>query len=246
MNPIWETSFKITAFDVDANNRLRVSRVFDYFQDAASNDAERFGFGYNDFASLGLFWVLSWVKFEFVRYPKFMDALKIQTWAKKQYKLYSMRDFLMFNSKDEIIIRGTSAWLLLDSKSLRPRILTQLYPELKLLGSKDALPDLPQKINPVIEMEMIYIKKIHYSDIDLNQHTNNAKYVELMLDCFDHNFHKDHCVKSLTISFTAETKFGEDIELYKGNGNSNVPSHYIEAKNKISSNSVFHAAVEWY
>ena len=246
MNPIWEASLKITAYDVDANDRLRINRVFDYFQDAASNDAERLSFGYKDFIPKSLFWVLSWVKIEYINYPKFMDEVKIQTWGKKQHKLYSMRDFLMFNSKDEIIIRGTSAWLLLDSKSLRPKILTKLYPDLKMLDTKDALPDLPQKINSVIEMEMVYAKKIRYADIDLNQHTNNAKYVKLLLDCFDHNFHKNHCVKSLTISFAAETKFGEEIELYKGNVNPNVPSHYIEAKNKISGNSIFHAAVEWY
>jgi len=121
MNPIWENTFKTTAFDVDANNRLRVNRIFDYFQDAASYDAERRGFGYNEFNLKGLLWVLSWVKFEFLSYPKFMDEIKIQTWGKKQHKLYSMRDVLMFNSKDEIIIKGTSAWLLLDSKSLRPK-----------------------------------------------------------------------------------------------------------------------------
>jgi medium-chain acyl-[acyl-carrier-protein] hydrolase len=246
MNPIWENTFKITAFDVDANNRLRINRIFDYFQDAASNDAERLGFGYKDFVPQGLFWVLSWVKIELLDYPKFVDETKIQTWGKKQHKLYSMRDFLMFNSKDEIIIRGTSAWLLLDSKSLRPKILTQLFPQFKMLDTKDALPDLPQKINSVKEMEMVYIKKIRYSDIDLNQHTNNAKYVELLLDCFDYNFHKNHCIKSLIISFSAETRFGEEIELYKGNLNPNAPSHYIEAKNKINSNSVFNAAVEWY
>lgn len=246
MKPIWETSFKITAFDVDANNRLRVSRIFDYFQNAASNDAERLGFGYNDFVPKSLFWVLSWVKFEFINYPKFMDEITVQTWGKKQHKLYSMRDLLMFNSKDEIIIRGTSAWLLLDSKSLRPKILTQLYPELKLLDTKDALKDLPQKMNSVKEMEMVYTKKIRYSDIDLNRHTNNAKYIELMFDCFDQNFHKEHWVKSLTASFAAETKFGEEINLYKGNANPDVLSHYIEAKNKNTGVSVFHAIVEWY
>ena len=64
MNPIYENTFKITAFDVDANNRLRINRIFDYFQDAASNDAEQLGFGYKDFVPQGLFWVLSWVKIE--------------------------------------------------------------------------------------------------------------------------------------------------------------------------------------
>lgn len=174
-----------------------------------------------------------------------MDEVKIQTWGKKQYKLYSMRDFLMFNSKDEIIIRGTSAWLLLDSKSLRPKILTQLYPELKLLDSKDALQELPLKIIPVKEMEMVFSKKICYSDIDLNQHTNNAKYIELMFDCFDQEFHKGHTVKSLTVSFNAETKFGDEIELYKGDVQSNILSQYVEAKNKNSGNTVFQALFEW-
>ena len=71
MNPIWETALKIRAFDVDANNRLKVSTIFDYFQDAASNDAERRNFGYEVFIPMGLFWVLSWMKIE---------AISCQSW----------------------------------------------------------------------------------------------------------------------------------------------------------------------
>jgi len=98
MNSIWETSFKIRSTDVDAFNRMKVSVVLDYFQDAASNDAERLHFGFSDFVSKGLIWVLSWAKFEFIDYPKFSDQIKIQTWPKKQYKLYSIRDYLMMDS----------------------------------------------------------------------------------------------------------------------------------------------------
>jgi acyl-ACP thioesterase len=246
MNPIWEASFKITAFDVDAFNRMRVNRIFDYFQDAASNDAELRGFGYNEFVPKGLFWVLSWVKFEFLSYPKFMDEIKIQTWGKKQHKLYSIRDVLMFNTKDEIIIRGTSAWLLLDSKSLRPKILTRLYPEIEMLDTKDALTDLPQRINSVKETEMVFSKKIGYSDIDLNRHTNNAKYIEMVFDCFNQNFHSEHYVKSLTVTFNAETKSGDEIELYKADLEPNSLSHYVEAKNKNNGQPVFQALVKWY
>ena len=245
MNPIYENTFKITASDVDAFNRLRINRLFDYFQDAASNDAERLGFGYKDFVPKGLFWVLSWIKIEFASYPKFMDVVKIQTWGKKQHKLYSMRDFLFLNSKNEVIISGTSAWLLLDAKSLRPKILTQLYPELKMLDKKDALADLPQKINHKHELDLVYSQVIRSSAIDLNKHTNNAKYVELLSDCFDHSFHIEHSVKRLTISFNAETKFGDEVMFYKGNIDSSLPSHYVEAKNKITNAVVFQAEVAW-
>jgi acyl-ACP thioesterase len=245
MNPIWETTTKVRAFEVDANDRLKVNTVLDYFQDAASNDAERLNFGYTNFVPMGLTWVLSWAKFEFIKFPKFSDEIKIQTWGKKQFKLFSMRDYLLFNSKDEVICKGTSAWLLIDSKSLRPKILPQLFPEIKMLDSKDALSDLPQKIIPSSKTENIYSTKIRYSDIDLNQHANNAKYIELMLDCFDQEFHKKHTMKTLTVSYNAQSKYGDEIQLSKWTEKDFPLTHYIEAKNLNNGKKVFQSLIGW-
>jgi acyl-ACP thioesterase len=245
MNPIWETTTKIRAFDVDAYGRLKVNIILDYFQDAASIDAERRNFGYNEFVPKGLYWVLSWAKFEFIDFPRFMDEIKIQTWGKKQFKIYSVRDYLLFNSKDEIICKGTSAWVLLDSKSLRPKILPKLFPDIKMLDSKNALSDLPQKIIPPAQSEVVYSTQIRYSDIDLNQHANNAKYVERMLDCFDQEFHNEHTLKSLTVSFSSETKYGDQIQLSRGCENKTTLTQYIEGKNLFSNKLVFQAVVEW-
>ena len=245
MNPILENKFRVRAFDVDANDRIKVNIILDYFQDAASNDAERLNFGYSDFVPKGLTWVLSWARFEFINYPKFMDEIKVQTWGKKQFKLYSIRDYLMFNSKDEIICKGTSAWLLIDSKSLRPKILTQLYPEIKMLDLKDALPDLPEKIIPKAQTEVVYSTQIRYSDIDLNQHANNASYIKFMLDCFDQEFHKKHTMKTLTVSYNAQSKYGDEIQLNKGTEKNTPLTQYIEAKNLSSNKIVFQALVEW-
>jgi len=245
MNPIWETAVKIRAFDVDANNRLKVSTIFDYFQDAASNDAERRNFGYEVFIPMGLFWVLSWMKIECIDFPKFSDEVKIQTWGKKHYKLYSIRDYLLVNSDSKIICKGTSAWLLLDSKTLRPKILPELFPDIKMFESKDALTDLPKKLIPSRDNEIIYSSQIRYSDLDLNQHANNAKYIELMLDCYDVDFHKNHTLKTLTISFNSETKYGDNIQLRKGIEVSNSLTHFIEAKNLKSEKIVFQASLEW-
>lgn len=246
MNPIWENTFRVRAFDVDANGRFKVNSILDYCQDAASNDAERLNFGYTNFVPRGLTWVLSWAKFEFINYPKFMDEIKIQSWGKKQHKLYSMRDYLLFNSNDEVICKGTSAWLLIDSKSLRPKILPQLFPEIKMLDSKEALSDLPHKIVTTSETKIIYSTQIRYSDVDLNQHANNASYIRFMLDCFDEHFHKSHTIKSLTTTFIAESKFGNEIQLSKSTENESPLTHYIEAKNLTSKKIVFQSLVEWY
>jgi len=245
MNPILENKFRVRAFDVDANDRMKVNSILDYFQDAASNDAERLNFGYTNFVPRGLTWVLSWAKFEFIYLPQFAEEIKLQTWGKKQFKLYSIRDYLLYNSKDEIICKGTSAWLLIDSKSLRPKILRELFPEIKMHDSKDALSDLPQKIISAEQTEVIYSTQIRYSDIDLNQHANNAAYIRLMLDCFDQEFHKANTIKSLTVSYNAQSKHGDEIQLSKGTEKNNPLTHYVEAKNLSSSKMVFQAIVEW-
>jgi medium-chain acyl-[acyl-carrier-protein] hydrolase len=245
MKPLWETSLKVRAFDVDANNRLKVSTIFDYFQDAASLHADNLKVGYDDLIPKGYFWVMSWAKFEFHNYPKFKDEVKVQTWGKKQHKLYSVRDFLMLDNDDEVLCKATTAWLFLDAKSLRPKIMPQLFPDVIFLEEKSAIDDLPQKFQNIPQTESMYSKELKYSDIDLNKHTNNAKYVELLLDSYDQEFHNSHPMKSLTISFLSETKFADTIEILKSNDAELANSHFVEAKNLKTRKTVFQAMVNW-
>jgi medium-chain acyl-[acyl-carrier-protein] hydrolase len=245
MKSIWETSLNIRAFDVDTNNRLKINSIFDYFQDAASNHADELKVGYDDLIPRGLFWILSWAKFEFNSYPKFKDEIKIQTWGKKQNKLYSMRDVIFYNCDEDIICKGTTAWLLLDAKTMRPKILTSLFPEVKLLEDKSAMDDLPEKLVNDQKAKKIFSKKMKYSDIDLNKHVNNAKYVEQFLDCYEQEFHNINQIKSLTISFLSETKYGDTIEVLKNSIESEEKKHFVEAKNLTTGKDVFRSIVEW-
>jgi acyl-ACP thioesterase len=242
MISLWETTLKIRAFDVDANNRLKISTIFDYFQDAASNHADNLKVGYDDLIPKGLFWVLSWAKFEFGDYPHFKDEVKVQTWGKKQHKLYSVRDFLMLDMNDKVLCKATTAWLLLEAKTLRPKIMLQLFPEVILFQEKSAMDELPQKFQSMPQTEKIFSKEIKYSDIDLNKHANNAKYVELLLDCYDQEFHNSHQMKSLTISFLSEAKFGDTIEFSKS---IQAETHFIKTKNLNTDKVVFQAIAEW-
>lgn len=242
MKSLWETTLKIRAFDVDANNRIKLSTIFDYFQDAASNHAEELKVGYSNLYKKGYFWVLYWAKLDFLIYPKVMDEVKIQTWGKKQFKFYSMRDFLMLDSNGEISCKATTAWLFLDAKSGRPKIMPEIFPEVTFLEGKSALDELPEKFKNILDTERIFSKEIKYSDIDLNEHVNNAKYIELLNDCYDDKFHNSHRTKSLTTLFLSQAKFGDSLQVSKGMHNR---SHFIEAKNLSTNKIVFQALAEW-
>jgi len=156
-----------------------------------------------------------------------------------------MRDFLLFNKQNEIICKATTGWLLLDLKTLRPKILPKVFPEVKFWDEKSALSDLPGKFPIVNDLTNIYTQTINYSDIDLNQHVNNAKYIEFLLNCYDEEFHKNHYMKNLMISFMSETKFGAKLELRKDLKTGKEAGHYLEAINLDTQKVVFKSLVNW-
>jgi acyl-ACP thioesterase len=151
----------------------------------------------------------------------------------------------MLDKDENALCKATTAWLFLDAKSLRPKIMPQLFPDVIFLEEKSAVDDLPEKFKDIPQTELVYSKELKYSDIDLNKHTNNAKYVELLLDCYKNEFHNSHQMKSLTISFLSETKFGDTIELLRSNQNEPEGSHFVEGKNLKTGKTVFQAQVSW-
>jgi hypothetical protein len=54
-----------------------------------------------------------------------------------------------------------------------------------------------------------------------------------------------HTIKSLTVSFNSESKFGDQIQLKKGNESKTHHTYYIDAKNMNTNKIVFQALVEW-
>ena len=110
---------------------------------------------------------------------------------------------------------------------------------------KSALNEYPEKFENITAKETVFSKKINYTDIDLNKHVNNAKYVEYILDCYDQEFHTDHIINSLTISFLNETKYGQTLEFYKNTQTIENGYDYIEAKNLTTDKDVFKAAIKW-
>ena len=239
----WEESLKVRAYDVDSNNRLKLSSFFNYMQDVASAHADNLNVGWKALQTEGLFWVLSWMKIDFENYPKFEDVIKIKTWPKGKYKLYALRDFILSDGNLEIYGKASSAWLLLNLQTKRINDLNKFLINIPYSPNDHALNVLPEKINLENSKETFLYKQVDYTDIDINEHVNNAKYIEYIQNCYDLDFHKNYKIKSLTVSFNSETKFGDKLELYK-----NVIGdleHYIVAINQLNKRIAFQAIIKW-
>jgi medium-chain acyl-[acyl-carrier-protein] hydrolase len=209
MSVFYEDIYKVRSYEVDFNNKLKPASFFNYMQDLASVHAGKLGFGYEDLYKQDLFWVLSWVKLEIEQYPAFEEVVKVRTWPRGFYKFYALRDVLFFNKNDEIIARMRSAWILLKGDTKRPKDLRSFNIPIPYDETVSALDVYPEKIRipegaPYVELS----RKTVYSDIDINQHLNNSKYIEIISDILEER----GSISGITVNFSMETKMGEMLE----------------------------------
>lgn len=244
MSLTWEESFNVRIYDTDFNNKIKISSIFNYMQEAATNHADHLNWGREELIDKKLFWVLSRVRVDVLDFPEFGDKVKIETWPKGIEKLFALRDFKIFNSKGQTIAKATSSWLIIDSEKLRPQRPKVFIENTGNFKKDHALSEVPGKISECKEKELIFKKRVGYSDIDINQHMNNVKYVELITDSFSQTKFKRQKIKTMQVNFLSECKFGNEIQVFKGELENNSNCYYVEGINECN-NKVFNATVKW-
>ncbi len=245
MNLQIERFRRIESSDTDFQNKLKISSIFNYMQDDASFHAEELGVGYNLLKKNNIFWILSWAKVEITELPSYGDKIKIKTWAKGKKRLFYMRDFIFYNDKGVEIIRATTAWLILNSETKRISDLTKIGIELPVFPNENAIEEYPGKFNWETHTGVSFLRKIFYSDIDINKHVNNARYIEIILDCYSENEHSRKKIHSLTISYKGETHFMDELDIKKQPLVNDKSSDLLKAVRKEDSKEVFSALIKW-
>ena len=175
---------------------LTLPKLFQVFQDYATENAEQLGVGKAVTTDVGKLWVVSRFYVEFKRNPKYLENVNVETRA----------DDLDGNN----IIKASSMWAIIDEKSrkliMSPGLDTPDCTE------GDELP-LPSKVHP---KEAIFVEKraVRYSDLDTNRHLNNTRYIEMLVNIFPIGFLAKKQMKSLLLNYTKEIREGQVAEIY--------------------------------
>lgn len=244
MNEFYESPKVIQAHEVDFTNRLRTDSLFILLQDTAAAHADLLNLGYKSLIGHNFAWVLSWVKVEFDSLPCFGDEIKIKTWPKKKYKLYSLRDFYVHNNNGQIIIKATTAWLPINMKTKRIIDTASLPAPINYQENESAIDELPEKIAEPVKREFVFSRQMRYTDLDLNQHVNNIQYIEMIMDSFSKEQYEKYRLKSIAINFVSESKYDDEIEIYRSIEGPEDPG-IILGVNKGSSKIVFQSSLKW-
>ncbi|MCK4922641.1 MAG: hypothetical protein KAS71_16425 [Bacteroidales bacterium] len=234
----WSDNYFIYSFQCNPHGKIRISAIAQILQESAWMHAESCNAGYHSLKPEGLMWVLSGLKIFIKDALGWGESLKLKTWGKKYENLFAYRDFEVFDaSGNEIKIQASSAWLLVDSKTHRPRRITpglqRIPPELdSVYDAKPGQINLPARMDSVREL------KVLYSDIDVYNHVNNTKYIQWCIDSLDDYHSGKFQITEFEIRFVSEAHLNDEVVIFYQEINN---GYVFQAKNKELNKEIFRA-----
>ena len=212
MQAVWKDPYTIRSYESSPSGNASIPSICNFFQESAWKHAEQIGLGFRTLADKKLYWVLSKFILTMNSLPEWGKTIEIRTWPKGKKRFYALRDFLLVMPDGTISAKATSAWIVINAETRGPSRLDFMEEILNYSKGESALDwDFP-KI-PIIKTSSVEVPiKVAYSDLDVNNHVNNVKYIEWILDVF-YPAYPDKKIKTLEIHYSAEAVLHDTVTL---------------------------------
>ena len=235
---MYSDKFFINSIDGDQFQEVKLSSLFRMFQEIATAHADKLGVGTEKTFALGQAWILTRMQVEMYRYPRYEETIVIYTYPGDNKSFIFPRYFEVKTKKGELLARCSTLWAIIDlatrKVSLNP------FGKLKLPEEhhQDELP-LPGKV-ATTELSLLENRKVRYSEMDMNGHLNNTKYVDYIVDAIPVDKLKENRIKSFLINFNKEIKADDVVNINTGTiDNQTIITGDLNGVNSFSASIVF-------
>ena len=223
---IHQEKFTVRSYEMDVQGVASVPAICNYLQEVAGNHATELGVAVDHLFRKNMTWVLSRLHVKVFRFPFWREEIKIETWPSGRQNKFAIRDFLIFDQKHNILVKASSSWMIINLNTQKPIAMPEFMDAIRLPDRKRAIDDSFPKMsipkNPNLERSF----DVRLSDLDINQHVNNVKYIEWALESVPLDVWKEKILSELEISFRAETMYGEKITI-KTEREDDIFSHHV-------------------
>jgi medium-chain acyl-[acyl-carrier-protein] hydrolase len=243
---ILRLDYKIPSYDVSLNGQTKFYTLCRILLDSAAVHANQYQFGYHDMQKENVYWVLSRFHIIMNGYPGMDDRVKVETWPKGIYRLFFMRDYRILSEDDKLLTTATTAWLVLDGNTGRPRKMEQ-HNSLHRFHADGlhAIERVPDKLPGITEPDRQISVLARYSDLDINRHVNAVKYIEWVQDCYPQEIYEKQNVKEFQINYQSETRYGDEVQIRIREASKGDPFEYLEGIRASGENTAFRARVQF-
>lgn len=210
---IYKRAFTVRYSEVNKFGIIMLRSIFDYLQQTAAEHANKLGFGMQSLYSNGMIWVLSKMSINISGSFRPEQKITVCTYPSGVERIFFRREFEIVDSEThEVLVRASSYWLLLDKDKLRP--LRRDVLEGVSLENPDLpifIHDFPSPEQTLTDMNEMFNAQVKFSQMDINQHLNNAQYANWIEDAVYEKLETSFMFKEVHVNFIQAQKFPDII-----------------------------------
>ena len=201
----------LRAAECDLSSQGKPSAILENMQEMAGKHAELLGGGRNALMQQGMVWVLTRVEVEMARYPRHTDTVATETFPMPVRRWFFPRYFIFRDEQGQEIGRAGSLWVLLDvttRKMARPDTVARLMPDNSDLLAPLGLPATVSEVSGTLQTGTL---SPLYTDLDMNGHVNNVKYMDWCCNALGIDILRRKCLRRFDINYDLEIRPGQEI-----------------------------------
>lgn len=197
----------------DASQHIKLSELLSLTSDTAIEDYYRRGLSWQMLREQGFAILASRVSFRIHRMPKANDELTVTTWEEAPQGLQLYRAYEVTTRDGERLVSGLSTWLVVNPDTrriLKPSAFTA-----RACPTETTAHNCLEcgKIAAAQNAEKWAERPVHFSDIDGNNHVNNARYGDFIVDSMPERF-RARTVTDFRLNYALEATLGNSLTIF--------------------------------
>lgn len=209
----YEREQRVSFLQIDCNSCMTPSALLSAMQEMAILHSDSLGYTIDYMLEHGWFWsVVNW-HLKLYRMPKYGEKIILQTWNDKFARFQANRSFYIFDEQGNKLLDGISRWVFMDMEKRRPANVPAEMPPKYHSGKEAAIPDEKFIMPKEAEGELIAERNVLVTrrDTDTNNHANNVKYLEWVMDDIPDEIYVGMALKDVRIVYRKECMRGDIV-----------------------------------
>uniref|UniRef100_A0A6V7QTC0 Acyl-[acyl-carrier-protein] hydrolase n=1 Tax=Ananas comosus var. bracteatus TaxID=296719 RepID=A0A6V7QTC0_ANACO len=207
---VYRQTFVIRSYEIGPDKTATMETLMNLLQETALNHVMSSGLASDGFGATHqmslrqLIWVVTRINIQVEKYSRWGDVIEIDTWVAASGKNGMRRDWIIrdYNTK-RMIASATSNWV---REEVRPFYLDRTV--ISDVGSDRSIDKLTDETAENIRSGLAP----RWSDMDVNQHVNNVKYIGWILESVPLNVLEEYHLTSITLEYRRECRQSQLLE----------------------------------
>ena len=231
---MYTKSYQVHSYEVNKENKLKLSSLFHYLQDVMIENANSYGASSAYHHKRNLAWVLIDYEIDLFYRPSVFDVVTCGTLPYSFKKYYGYRIYEVFH-EDKLVAKGKARFVLMDFQNKTLSVPSQDILDLFTDALKEPK-SLPLSKHKPYDKTLLAKKelRVKLSDLDLNNHMNNVKYIEHALDSLEGLDFDLDTLKNIRVTYKKECVLQDELTLLVYQDGTSVQVQFLKGPDVLS------------